>query len=122
MDLTGMHVFISGPMTGIESYNVHAFVQAHVMLKACGAENVYNPALSWLDEKGPARDHESYMMDSIAELASMRWCELRDKYVPYDLLVRLPGWERSDGARLESSVAEAIGIKVVDLAEVNGGI
>lgn len=33
----------------------------------------------------------------------------------YDLLVSLPGWEESDGARLERAVAEAIGIPCAEL-------
>ena len=34
-----------------------------------------------------------------------------------DLLVSLPGWEKSAGATLERTVAEACGIEVCELAE-----
>lgn len=37
-----------------------------------------------------------------------------------DVLVSLPGWENSEGARLERLVAEACGIETCNLSEVEG--
>ncbi|MBR2682679.1 MAG: DUF4406 domain-containing protein [Atopobiaceae bacterium] len=110
------HVFISGPMTGIESYNVDAFLSAHKTLKMLGARYVFDPAIEWLDGSGPTREHAYYMLRAIGELTNSDGYGRPD----YDVLVSLPGWENSEGARLERTVAEACGIETCNLSEVEG--
>ena len=57
------------------------------------------------------------MARSLRELLAERpW--VGDEEPHYDLLVSLPGWQDSAGARLEREVAEAIGMEVHDLGEV----
>lgn len=109
-------VFLSGPMTGIESYNVDAFLSAHKTLKLLGVRYVFDPAIEWLSSSGPTRDHAYYMLRAIGELTN------NDGYgqADYDLLVSLPGWENSNGARVERIVANACGIETCDLSEVEG--
>lgn len=124
IDVKGKHVFLSGPMTGIDHYNVAAFCEAHARLKEAGAEFVYNPALKYLIKKQrklAAMGHGDWMADCINELTKR---EAHDQtwhdVVPlkYDLLASLPRWERSDGATKERTVAEACGIETCELEEV----
>ena len=120
----GKRVFLSGPMTGIEHYNAEAFMSANVVLKEAGAAYVYNPAIRYVQQRNEvaeAKTHADYMCDCIHELTDRRkrsqgWEEV----VPmaYDMLVSLPGWQDSEGAVTERTVAEACGIPVYDLAEV----
>lgn len=115
VNVRGLRVFISGPMTGRPHYNAGAFLDAHVMLKELGAEHVYDPALRWLDEdasESAAKGHEDYMRQCLHELTN--------DILPYDLMVQLPGWEDSEGAIWESWAAEWCGIPKASLREVTG--
>ena len=119
----GKRVFLSGPMTGLPDYNVAEFAKAHARLKEAGAKYVYNPALTYLCQRhdvAAAKEHQDYMLDCIHELTdrkkrSQGWETLVPK--AYDALVRLPGWQDSDGARMEWEVAMACGIEIIDLEE-----
>lgn len=123
MDLTGKNVYISGPMTGRAHYGVAEFALAHAALKEAGAEYVYNPAMRYLvksQRKLAAMRHEDWMCDCIHELTERErrdqtWVEITP--MKYDLLVQLPGWEESEGALEEFSVAKACGIKVASIEE-----
>lgn len=108
VSVNGRRCFISGPMSGIELNNAPAFVEAHAMLKEIGAAEVFDPVVQWLSETGETRSHAYYMRVCLNSLLNGRW----------DILVSLPGWEESRGARLEREVAEACGIKVCDISEV----
>lgn len=112
--LRGMRVFISGPMTGIELYNVAEFFKAEARLKVLGASYVYNPAREWLDSK-EERTHEEYMRRCISSMTAERLFT-RDRNI--DVMVRLNGWNRSDGAMLESQVARMCGIPILEQREL----
>lgn len=124
IDLSGKRVFLSGPMTNQRLYNVSEFAEAHARLKQAGARYVYNPALGYLCQKpevAAIKAHEDYMTDCIHELTERKkrtqgWEDVIPR--KYDLLVSLPGWEKSDGATKERVVAEACGIDCADLEEV----
>lgn len=124
IDVRGKRVFISGPMTGLDRYNVAAFAEAHADLREAGAREVFNPAISYLLEHGEraeVKGHADYMADCLHELTKRRHHGLAlDRYAPmkYDLLVSLPGWRESLGARFERDAAQACGIEVRDLEEV----
>ena len=96
-------IFLSGPMSFKENYNVEAFASAHATLKLMGAKSVYDPALVWLNEECETRTHEEYVRDSIVTLVMC----------PFDMFVTLDGWETSDGAYAEHVVAVELGIDVV---------
>ena len=96
-------IFLSGPMSFKENYNVGAFVSAHATLKLMGAGYVYDPALAWLEELGETRTHEAYMRDALTILVVQ----------PFDMFVTLDGWETSDGAYAEHVVAVELGIDAV---------
>lgn len=60
--------------------------------------------------------HERYVLRTLRELTGI-------SVVPggieplYDAIALLPGWEESEGSRVEKLVAEAIGLDVVELGE-----
>lgn len=124
IDITGKKIYLSGPMTGIEDHNRAEFDKAAEHLYSKGAEEVYNPA-DLID--GFARSsHESCMLASIWALTSggtelTRPSDGKEGGVivvnspDYDLLVSLPGWQDSAGARLERDVAVAIGMETYDI-------
>ncbi len=115
VDVAGKRVFISGPMTSVGHLNVPAFVDAHLALLDAGAAAVYDPAAAWLME---TRLEEGARLDGHEDCMLACVHELTDGLSRYDLLVRLPGWEDSPGARLESLVADQCGIPTADLVEV----
>lgn len=119
----GKSVFLSGPMSGIEHFNVGEFAKAHAMLREAGAYKVYNPAIAYLTS--PVRedtlDHTYWMLRCIRELTDTSHNILNDALGlvrTYQVLVSLPGWESSEGARTERMVATACGIECFDLEEV----
>ena len=91
-------VYVAGPMTGIEDFNYPAFNAVADRLRAIGYE-VENPA-----------DH--------GIVAGAEWAD----YMAYDLtrlglcgvIALLPGWERSEGAKLEVQIAHRLGMTVVN--------
>ena len=104
--ITGKAVYLSGPITGVECYNRPLFRQVEKWTRKCGARRVYNPTdLSPKIGETP-KAHEYYMRVCLRELASRRG---------YDLLVLLPGWEKSRGAVLEAYVARALGMELTTI-------
>ena len=91
-------VYVARPMTGIEDFNYPAFNAVAAHLRAQGYE-VENPA-----------DH--------GIVAGAQWVD----YMAYDLtrlglcgvIALLPGWDLSQGARLEVMIAEHLGMRVVN--------
>ena len=115
IDITNKKIYLSGTMTGIKDYNRAAFDGAELDLLGAGADEVYDPA-EHIDEYA-SLSHEVCMARSLRELLAERpWVVDEEPY--YDLLVSLPGWQYSAGARLEREVSEAIGMEVHDLGEV----
>ena len=124
MNIGGLRIFLSGPMTGYENHNVAAFANAHAQLKEAGAKVIYDPAIEYL--MGNIR------AESVASSFFMRRCvhELTDaldvrtaserELTKYDMLVSLPGWQDSAGATVERQVAESCGIRCYDLDKVLG--
>ncbi|MCF8566890.1 DUF4406 domain-containing protein [Alicyclobacillus tolerans] len=104
--MTKQRVYISGPMTGYEDYNRPAFHAMASQLKDAGYR-VYNPADVVLETD----DWAQYMKIHLAVLPTC------------DLVVVLPGWQKSRGARLEVANAHFLGIPVkhwpemIDLVE-----
>lgn len=107
-------VFLSGPMSGLENFNMNAFTAAHARLKKAGAEEVFDPILTWLNEPertSRKRDHESYMLECLAELTRS------DGGRPYyDILAQLDGWQDSPGAAVEAAVAKSLGIPTTNVS------
>ena len=110
----GRRVFLSGPMTGLPDWNRAAFEEAEEQLVTCGIPlgNIYNPGK--IAESMSRLSHDEALLRSIHAFSTV----LSNHKPLYDLLVSLPGWEKSAGARLEREVAEACGIEVCNLDEV----
>ena len=125
--LEGVRAFLSGPMTGCECYNLIEFTKAHERLQRLGAAYIYNPAFDWLHgmQRGETEaSHDYYMRKTIGELArqDMALDERGKARSFYNLVVLLDGWEASLGARTELCVAQACGINVVELGNLDGWI
>lgn len=102
-----MKIYIAGPMTDLPDYNFPAFHAAAANLRSMGHE-VVNPA----ELPAPAEPTwENYLRGA---LRAMLTCEA---------VVLLPGWVRSNGARLERMVADRLRMPVYDYAhfERQGG-
>lgn len=121
VEVKNKRVFLSGPMSDDpETYHASDFFEAHVKLKKLGARVVYDPLVEWLREEGETGSHEHYMRICIRELVSQLFSFDPDscREPAYDLLVQLPGWDASEGARTEYEVAKACGIPVCGIDEV----
>lgn len=89
--------YLSGPMSGLPNLNRAAFDAEAGRLRAMGI-TVVNPAEVELPEGATWAD---FMRADIKELMSCT------------TIVLLPGWERSEGARLEHFIAVKLDMKVV---------
>ena len=106
-------LYVSGPVTGIEADNYKAFDDASFYLRRARYE-----ATIPHDFVLPYMSHEVAVAACIHQLTSRVWDA--DSSSPknlYDGLALLPGWEQSEGARLEKAVAEACGILVKTVDE-----
>lgn len=99
-------LYISGPVTGIEHDNAEAFIEAQERLEAAGhtatvPHAFIAPGVSW----------------GMAMAVCINRLTVNDgALMLYEGMALLPGWEQSEGARLEKAVAEACGmtVKTVD--------
>ena len=112
VDLKGKAVFLSGPMSGRSFYNVAEFAEAHAKLKAAGVHRIYDPAIEYLKSGvfDAVKPHDYWMGRCIRELVKpISITTASDHYGEcyYTVLVSLPGWEESEGARRELEVALA---------------
>ncbi|MCF5228580.1 DUF4406 domain-containing protein [Pseudomonas sp. PA-5-4G] len=91
-------VYVAGPMTGIEDFNYPAFNAVADQLRALGYE-VENPADHGVVEGAQWADYMAY------DLTRLGLC---------GVIALLPGWEKSQGAKLEVLIAERLGMTVVN--------
>ena len=106
-------IYISGPVTDIDDDNRLAFRYAQGRLVGAG-----HTAEIPHDFIKPGMPHDLAMLVSIATLTDYaESCMIGRSFCRrFDGVALLPGWEQSEGARLERAVAEACGIpcKTVD--------
>ncbi|MCU7218437.1 DUF4406 domain-containing protein [Pseudomonas sp. VE 196-7] len=91
-------LYLAGPMTGIEDFNYPAFNAMADRLRAAGYE-VENPADHGTVEGAVWADYMAY------DLTRLGLC---------GMIALLPGWDLSQGARLEVMIAEHLGMRVVN--------
>lgn len=107
--LTGQRCYLAGPMRGYPQFNFPAFFAAAKSLRERGYE-VWSPAENDVHQDGfdPAKDAAQ----------PMRHYMKRDlpAVLDADFVAVLPGWEHSQGATLEVTVARTCGIPVLDAA------
>jgi hypothetical protein len=94
-------VYISGPMTGYENFNFAAFNEAADKLRRLGYP-VVNPA-----DFG-ANPNATWKDCLVRDLNAMAAC---------DVVLVLPGWKKSSGAKLEVHVARAYGTAVISYSD-----
>lgn len=98
--------YISGPMRSKPGYNYQAFASVEqALLLAFPGDNVLNPADNFAGDT--TRPVEDYMRADINMILGA------------DEIVLLPGWEASEGAKLEVRVAKSINCKFLRAVETN---
>ncbi len=102
--IEGKAVYLSAPMTGMPDFNRAALEAAEDECWRSGAIGVYNPKSSI----GMGLTHERCMATDLRALFDMGG--LADV-----MLVQLPGWRKSEGARLGHAVACGIETKEVNI-------
>lgn len=114
--------YIAGPMRGIEAYNFPEFFAAEKQLLSLGL-SVFNPARNdvntyglgeMLDADPTGRSAGQWLLDNPQgfDLRHALADDLQFITLTADMLVVLPGWEKSKGARAEVATARALGIPV----------
>ena len=92
-------VYLSGPMSGLPESNYPAFHNAAAQLRDAGytvinpAENPTPPCGSWA----------GFMRMAVRQVAAA------------DAIAFLPGWEQSRGAKVESDLADVLGLQRIRL-------
>ena len=110
------HIYVAGPMRGHKEFNFPAFVKATSRLRSEGWV-VFNPAERDLN----AGFDPTGMEGSDEELAELNFC-LRSALGDdtqwicqnADAIYMLDGWHLSTGAIAERSLAEALGLQVIE--------
>lgn len=93
-----LKVYISGPMTGLPNFNREAFAEATEWCVKKGY-SPFNPG--WLAfEKDTAFSYEEILQ---LDLAALGMC---------DVILLLPGYEKSNGAKVELELALRLGLRV----------
>lgn len=113
MNLKGLTVYLSGPITGADDAPAAAFDQAAIAAKRLGAVRVFNPLRACELHQG--RDHAQYMRHCLHELTRG---DLSRNETEYDVLLLLDGWRDSAGCLAEVVAAHAIGCEVVELWQI----
>lgn len=94
-------IYVAGPMTGLPEFNYPAFFNAATLLRAIG-HDVEDPSAN---ENPTPGDYHGWLRAGLAQL------------ITCDAVALLPGWEASNGARLEVNVAATLGLRVAPLSD-----
>lgn len=120
-----MKLYLAGPMRGRPEFNFPAFYAAAKDLRAQGYE-VFSPAEK--DNERHGKDISKGNVNGDEAVATAEYgFNLREAlgidlaYIcgEADGIALLPGWENSKGANAEKAAAEALGLKVLFLYNLN---
>ena len=109
-----MRAYIAGPMTGVPEFNFPAFDEAAESFRSFGYE-VVSPAEHDRDEGLDTHGltgHEHPDDIGFDLVAGLLWDLEQVAYS--DMIVLLPGWEKSSGAVAELALAAALGLVAVE--------
>lgn len=90
-------VYIAGPMTGLPDYNRKAFSDAEDAIR-CHCKDILNPA-----RHPDGWEHSRYMRHAVRDLLLST------------VVVFLPGWQQSKGAKFERHMAEIMGLRILEV-------
>ena len=107
-------IYLSGPMAGMPELNRAAFASAEAALYNLGARFVFNPCEHYRkDDALPDWLPCEFMRHDLNMLTGGA------PHRPnFDMMVLLDGWEHSGGAKVERTCAEAIGMRIHTLKEI----
>lgn len=113
-DIKDCNVYLSGPVSGCTRDELHnTFGVAAKVCEYNGAKNVFNPPFA----VPKTYTHELAMLRCINELSMFDWEQVEPKPF-YDFLIQLDCWRYSEGAILEAKVADALGIQIISIHEM----
>ena len=99
-----MLIYMSGPMTGRPDHGAAFFNEAAERIREQGDHLVINPAENFGGVVDPNRRPQYMRLD----IHSLMTC---------DMVVLLPGWEDSEGAKLEVAIANELAIPTYKLED-----
>lgn len=112
-----MKVYIAGPMTGIPQFNVPLFDRVAAELRSMGYDVVSPAELDSPEMRAAALESKDGALAPLEQTTKETWGQVlaRDVRVLSDQgiegIVLLPGWQKSRGATLESTVGLLNGLK-----------
>ncbi len=101
--------YLAGPMTGIEQFNFPLFHEVAAKLRAQGYDIVSPAELDSPAVQAAALKSKDGKLDAQGKIAGETWGDILAKDVKLvadniDGIILLPGWYKSRGANLESTV------------------
>lgn len=107
-------IYIAGPMTGYEKHNCPAFDSACQVLREWNKDAVVISPPDITRMLG----HDPENVEATGSVESYRFYMRQDIHTVMNAseVWALPGWERSNGAKLEVLLAQTLGIPVYEFA------
>ena len=120
-----MKIYLAGPMRGIPQFNFPAFHEAAARLRADG-HTVFSPAERDIERHGGVDISADNATGDLKHAAETHGFSLRVALAEdtawicreADAIALLPGWAASRGATAEFFLAEALGLKVIELVDL----
>jgi hypothetical protein len=123
-----LNIYLAGPMRGYKDFNFPLFNLYAKNLRA-GGHSVFNPAESdvtqWgvedlktaTGDEGEVAKRLGYEGNTLARICFLKDTQYICKHA--DAVALMPGWEKSKGANAEKALAEALGLEVMFLGEID---